>query len=144
MSVLDLNEIQTTLLEACINNDLSDFVSIKSEQETLGQIELVFHKPYKTEKELTTANICLELACHYGYYEMIEFIIESFRPDLEAIHGSSKYIDYVDQKLNKNLKAAYLWYACQSYSLRIVKYFVALGANVNQNNESLTGSTPLM
>ena len=125
-----LSQIHKAIFEACVKDDLPELVSIKSDQEALDQIDLVFNQPYETISEFTTANICLLLAFTFENQKVAEFIVKTFRPDLETIFSPSQYemlfsLNYPEKNTNIKLKAAYLWHACCSFSLRTVKYLIA-------------------
>ena len=139
MSVSDFATTRKTLFEACLSGDLSALFT--------DQINIDFDnysQNYDSNETSVPGTTRLLLAFLRDDQQVFQFLVESLEPDLEALLGELDNLNDPEGKVTVKLKATYFWYACRSSSLDIVKYLVSKGANVNQNNEILLRSTPLM
>jgi Fem-1 family protein b len=128
------DKIETLILSAAHDDDvhlMETYLSTVSNPN--NYLNHVYNEPY--EQECTV----LTIACLNGYKNMIQMLLNKFKPDLEILNIVR--ITDRDQKLETFENVTVLWIAAALNNFELVKLLVEHGAQVN--HRSKTNSTPL-
>jgi ankyrin repeat protein len=98
---------------------------------------------------------CLLIACLKNDLEIVRYLIDNCGAEINQLTSSKDFEEWDSLTFYKtkkhdllvpnfNYTASPLWHACRSSDSKIIKFLIQRKANVNDTNETLLNSTPLM